>query len=398
MLPRLMAMLLLAGCAAAPHALNAAPASTPAGTPPGESLPAGICVAPGGWANASARPVDTGELLRRAAQTPAVLLGERHDSPEHHRWQLHTLAALYALNPHLAIGMEMFPRRVQPALDRWTAGTTSEAEFLKESEWQKVWGYDAQLYLPILHFARMNRIPVVALNVERGLVSRTAREGWAAIPPAEREGVGEPAPPPPSYLERLQEAMAAHGPNQRESQGFQRFVEAQSVWDRAMAERIADTHRDTGRTVVAILGMGHVEGRDGVPHQLAALGIDDALVLLPWDADRPCDSLDGKVADAVYGLGTATQTAEAPRPRLGVMLEPGQGGVQVRSVAEGSVAAAAGLTAGDLVVAAAGTPVRQASDLTAVVQRQAPGTWLPLTIKRDKGTRELVAKFPADTP
>lgn len=274
MLPRLMAVLLLAGCAAAPHALNAASTG-------GAPLPPGICVAPGGWADASARPVDTAELLRRAAHAPAVLLGERHDSPEHHRWQLHTLVALHALNPNLAIGMEMFPRRVQPALDRWTAGITTESEFLKESEWQKVWGYEASFYLPILHFARMNRIPVIGLNVERSLVSRTAKEGWAAIPPAEREGVGEPAPPPPSYLQRLGEAMAAHGPNQRESQGFQRFVEAQSVWDRAMAERIADTHRDTGRTVVAILGMGHVEGRDGVPHQLAALGIDNALVLLP---------------------------------------------------------------------------------------------------------------------
>ena len=48
--------------------------------------------------------------------------------------------------------MEMFPRRLQPVLDRWVAGGLSEAEFLKQAEWDRVWHYDPQLYLPILHF------------------------------------------------------------------------------------------------------------------------------------------------------------------------------------------------------------------------------------------------------
>lgn len=401
MLPRLMAALLLAGCAAA---LPASPllAQTAAQTAPAPDapLPAATCVKPGGWSDASARPVDTADLLRRAAEAPVVLLGERHDSADHHRWQLHTLVALHALNPNLAVGLEMLPRSTQPVLDRWSAGQLSEAELLKETNWQKVWGYDAKFYLPILHFARMNRLPVIALNVDRGLVSRTAREGWAAIPQGEREGVGNPAPAPSSYVKRLREAMEAHGPGEsgreRNAESFQRFVEAQSVWDRAMAERIADTNRDTNRTVVAILGMGHVEGHDGVPFQLADLGIGNAFVLLPWDPDRPCDSLDGRVADAVYGLDDTDSPDAARRPRLGVMLEPGHGGAQIRSVAEGSVAAAAGLAPGDVVVAAAGSPVRDPSDLSAVVQRQAPGTWLPLTVKRQQGTTELVAKFPAE--
>ena len=383
MLPRLMAALLLSG-------------SLLAGMGSGAEAKAAACVPPGGWSDAAARPMDAAALLRRAAASPAVLLGERHDSADHHRWQLHTLAALHALNPDLAVGMEMFPRSVQPVLDRWSAGQLTEAELLRDTNWPKVWGYDARFYLPILHFARMNRLPVIALNVDRGLVSRTAREGWAAIPAGEREGVGDPAPPPPSYTERLRAAMAAHGPNERRSGSFERFVEAQSVWDRAMAERIADVRRRTGRTVVVILGQGHIEGRDGVPHQLADLGIRDSVVLLPWDSDRPCGELDGRIADAVYGLGESEPPVEAPRPRLGVVLEQEQAGVRVRSVADGSVAAAAGLAAGDIVVAAAGTPVREVSNLTAVVQRQAPGTWLPLTVRRDQGTAELVAKFPAE--
>ena len=400
MLSRLIAALVLAGgTAALPFSTVAAAPDGSASTP---ALPSAACVKPGGWSDAAARPMDTADLLRRAADSPVVLLGERHDSADHHRWQLHTLVALHTLNPNLAIGLEMLPRSAQPALDRWTAGTISEAELLKETNWRKVWGYDAQFYLPILNFARMNRLPVVALNVERGLVARTAREGWGTIPPADRQGVGNPAPPSSTYVKRLREAMDAHGNARgsggRDAESFQRFVEAQSVWDRAMAERIAETHRDTNRSVVAILGMGHLEGRDGVPYQLADLGIGNSLVLLPWDPDRPCDALDGRIADAVYGLHDADPSdgGEPPRPRLGVMLDSGSGGAKLRSVVDGSVAAAAGLVPGDVVVAAAGTPVRDAGDLTAVVQRQAPGTWLPLTVRRGQGTMELVAKFPAE--
>lgn len=354
----------------------------------------GLCVAPGFWATGAGRPLETTGLITRAAHAPAVLLGEHHDSPEHHRWQLQTIAAIHARNPDIAIGLEMFPRRVQPALDRWAAGQTGEAEFLRESDWDRVWGYPAELYLPILHFARMNRIPLVALNVERALVSRTAKEGWAAIPQGEREGVGDPARPTDAYLERLSEAMAAHGPGERQSSGFQRFVEAQSVWDRAMAERIADTHRATGRTVVALMGMAHAEGRNGVPHQLADLGLRDAVVLLPWEAARACDDLDDGLADAVFGLGPV-QGAETPRPRLGVRLEDTADGAVIRAVQAGGVADAAGLKPGDVVTAAAGNPVRRAADLTAAVQRQPPGTWLPLTVARDRNVRDVVAKFPA---
>jgi len=58
-----------------------------------------------------------------------------------------------------------------------------------------VWGYDAALYMPLFQFARLNRIPMIALNVERKLVSRVGQQGWEGVPAAEREGLSDPAPP-----------------------------------------------------------------------------------------------------------------------------------------------------------------------------------------------------------
>lgn len=389
-----LAALLLTGCMAAE--------ATPGTARNAEAAPAAgaACVAPGAWADGHGRPLAGGEVLKRAAAAPAVLLGERHDDAEQHRWQHQTLAAIHALNPSLAVGLEMFPRAKQPVLDRWVAGELTEAAFLRESDWATVWGYDAQFYLPVLHFARMNRLPLVALNVDRSLVARTGKDGWAAIPEGEREGVGSPAAPSDAYLDHLAGVLAAHDRDgkgakpDRDAPEFRRFVEAQSVWDRAMAERIAAAHRATGRTVVALMGAGHIQERFGVPNQLADLGIGDALVLLPWDGGRDCATLNGRVADAVFGLD-GRETAAAPKPRLGVLLEPTGGGVRIGKVQDGSVAAKAGFATGDVVVAAAGTPVHTPSDLTAIVQRQAPGTWLPVTVRRNAKERELIAKFPA---
>lgn len=393
LLHRLVPMLLLVGCVATESGSPSVAAEHP--RPAGAGAMIG-CVTPGTWADGGGRLIGRDSLMDRAAKAPAVLLGEQHDSFEQHRWQLQTLTEIFARNPHIAIAMEMIPRSKQAVLDRWVQGGLGEAEFLRDVNWRTVWGMDPQLYMPILHFARMNRVPLVAINVEQGLIRRTSREGWSAVPEAEREGVGTATPPSDEYVDFLSKVMVQHDSEvDRKSERFKRFVEAQSVWDRAMAERIAAVHRETGRTVITIVGAGHVQNRYGIPHQLADLGIPDSLVLLPWEADRPCAELDGRIADAVFGLGAAAEPAEPPKPRLGVLLERGEGGVRIDKVLDGSVAAAAGLKPGDVVTVAAGKPVHTPGDLTAIVQRSAPGTWLPVTVKRGSRTRELVAKFPA---
>lgn len=379
----LISPLLLTGLTTA-HAAPATPAAK-------------TCVTPAQWADGAGALRSASDVLGRAARAPAVLLGERHDMVDHHRWQLQTLVAMHALNPHLAIGLEMMPKRLQPVLDRWTQGKLSEAEFLRESDWAGVWGFDPAFYMPILHFARMHRLPVIGLNVERALVSRTAREGWAKIPPEAREGIGDPVQPPDAYKAKLRRVMESHGSGQTASDTIDRFIEAQSVWDRGMGQRMAEAHQADGRTVVAIIGMGHAEERHGVPHQLDGMGLPGSVVLLPWDAERACTELTGTIADAVFGLDPVEVGEPARRIPLGAALEaaPADGprGARLRKVNPASVAEAAGLREGDLVIEAAGHSVARPADLTAVVQRVAPGTWLPLRILRNGEERMVVARF-----
>ena len=256
--------------------------------------------APGGVQEISAR-----EVFLQARAQPVVLLGESHDRAEHHRWQLHALVALHLQRAEMVIGFEMFPRRVQQVLDRWVAGELSESEFLDRSHWSEVWGLDAAYYLPLFHFARMHRVPMLALNVERELVRRIGREGLDAVPEAQREGVGRPEPASPDYLRDLHAVYAQHAKGNSgnlDDPKFQRFVAGQLMWDRAMAEAIrAGRSRYPGRQVVAIMGRGHT-GPGAVPHQLRALGIAPTAVLLPWDHTPECAPPEPGSVHAVFGV------------------------------------------------------------------------------------------------
>jgi uncharacterized iron-regulated protein len=355
------------------------------------------CGQPGEWRTAepAAAPLAAATLIDEMARRQAVLLGEAHDSAEDHRWQLHTLAQLHARQPRLAIGFEMFPRRLQGVLDQWVAGTLAEREFLERAEWDKVWGFDARDYLPLFHFARMHRLPMLALNVERELTDAVGRQGWDAVPESRREGVGRPAAPTPDYRKELRAVFDHHPEKDKDPLAFARFVEAQTLWDRAMAEGIAaHLERRPDALVVAILGAGHVRHGHGVAHQLKALGIGRVGTLLTWPRAESCAAIPRGLADAVL---IVQPPAEQPQ-RIGVAIaaEKAQGeGLRVTEVTPGGIADQAGLKAGDRILRVAGRPVRGLPSLRNAVQRQAPGTWLPLLVKRGDAEIEIVARFPA---
>jgi uncharacterized iron-regulated protein len=395
----------------------------PAKSGPLQSGSASACATYGGWIDVkTGLSIDRGELFSDlAAKSAVVLLGEFHPDVDHHLWQLHTVAALHGRGGNIVIGFEAFPRRLQSVLDDWVGGKLSDEAFLKASEWRKVWNYDAALYMPLFQFVRLNRIPMIALNVERTLVAQVGQKGWEGVPTSEREGLSNPAPATPAYRRELarvflikkslppdaadrmfslealnipepDEAALAEAQTQPE---FKRFVEAQLTWDRAMAEALANAKRKfPNATVVGILGSGHVEEGYGVPHQLRDLGVAELKTLIPVSVEDACAHVGTSYADAVFTLPRTDEAPPPERPRLGVLLARGDGAPHIQGVAGDSVGEIAGLKAGDFVVRAAGLEMRNSNDLVEIVGRQAPGTWLPLSIRRDGQQIDLIAKFP----
>lgn len=85
------------------------------------------------------------DVIDELASRSVVLLGETHDDDGHHRWQLDTVTALADRRQDIALGFEMFPRRVQPVVDRWSGGQLDEASFLAAVDWPRIWGFDPEL-------------------------------------------------------------------------------------------------------------------------------------------------------------------------------------------------------------------------------------------------------------
>lgn len=353
---------------------------------------------------------NTVELLHATADKKIVLLGEHHDNMEHHRWQLQMITGLHTLNSEIVLGFEMFPRKVQPILDKWVRGELSEQEFLKQVGWDEYWSFDPRLYMPLFDYARMNAIPIYALNVQRSLIHQVGKQGWDKVDVSQKEGVSRPEPASDGYRQMLASVFMQHGDKHSKMPadelvskamampGFSRFVESQQVWDRAMAEAISKGVTEHPKAqFIAVLGSGHIMYRFGVPEQLAALNMPSPSVLVPWDLDFECDYIKEIFADAVIGLKSnrfSEQQKSSNKPRLGVYLEADNGEVKIGKVVAGSIAEELKLQTDDIIVSMAGIEITEVSDVIKTVQATQFGTWLPMTIKRGNELIELVAKFP----
>jgi len=361
------------------------------------------CVPVASWVVPGGKKVSDTEVISRAVNQSVVLLGEAHANPEHHRWQLQMLVSLHTVHPDMVIGFEMFPRRVQKVLDQWVAGELSVAEFLLAADWKHVWNTEASAYLPLFHFARMNRIPMVALNIDAHLRREISLKGFDSISEDKLKGVTRPALPSAAYLDYLMPIYKKHDRNGKDKGGishddldFQRFVGGQQLWDRAMAQALLSALSRPGRPlVVGIMGTGHIKYGYGVPHQLKDLGIEDVAMFLPWDGSKACEHFVTGIADAVFGVAPYIVPRAPPRQRLGIRFEMVQNGALVIQIEKGSIAEAAGIKDGDTITDIAGLEVKQINDVAEAVQRQAPGTWLPLRVRRGGETIEIIAKFSA---
>jgi membrane-associated protease RseP (regulator of RpoE activity) len=241
----------------------------------------------------------------------------------------------------------------------------------------------------------MNRLPMLAANVERTLPEAIGKSGWDAVPEAQKEGISRPAAPGAGYHKELRAVFEHHPAKARGEAAFPNFVEAQTVWDRALAQSIAQyLTRNPDALVVGILGAGHVRHGYGVAHQLADFNVRRVSGLVTWDRGDACKQITKGVADALYVVAPPTPNP----PQLGIAtdnLGPGKDGVRIASVVAGSVAEQAGLKADDILLEIAGRPVKNFMSVRAAVQRQAPGTWLPIKVRRGDAELEIVARFPA---
>jgi len=215
---------------------------------------------------------DFESMLADLARADVVFVGEQHDDPNTHRLELAIVEGLLRRRVPLVVAMEMFERDVQPALDRYLAGSAAEEAFLKDS---RPWPRYATDYRPIVEFARAHHIAVVGSNVPRRIASDVSKSGLAAVdalgtdrPLAARELQCQASG---AYYDRFIAEMGGHpapaDPNAADTRARNdRFYAAQCVKDETMGESIAEAFERNAAahaTIVHLNGAFHSDYAQG---------------------------------------------------------------------------------------------------------------------------------------
>jgi uncharacterized iron-regulated protein len=243
------------------------------------------------------------ELL---APKNVIYLGETHDQQSDHDLQLAALQALQSQSAPLAIGLEMFQRPYQSILDRYGQGDIDEAQLVQLSEYPQRWGFPWELYAPIVRWARANQIPLIALNTPTEVTRKVGKQGLDVLSFADRRfipPISEIILGPNRYRDRLRPIYAGIHQGQGSSKtpkassdGFERFFQAQVLWDETMADRISQFVLAHPKTrLVVLVGQGHLVYGDGIPDRVARRlqfrlpQFQQATILLNPDSDLASD-------------------------------------------------------------------------------------------------------------
>jgi len=225
---------------------------------------------PAGSLHVTGRETDLDTMLKDLAGVDVVYVGEGHDNPHHHAVQVRVIEELWKAGRLHAIGMEMFQRPYQSALDDFVAGRIDEATMLERTDWKKRWGFDVALYRPIFDFARKKRLPIVALNVSSEL-RKKVREGLDTLSVEERASLPALHLDDEEHRTFLEGIYRQHLPEGTELdvEKFERFYRIMVLWDEVMADSVVRWFRRSPKNaqIVVLVGAGHVGNRFGIPRR-----------------------------------------------------------------------------------------------------------------------------------
>lgn len=229
---------------------------------------------------AQGKPVSEARALDRLGGMRIVLVGEHHNNAEHHRAQLQIIRALHQTGRKVAVGLEMFRSDSRTDLDRWVTGRIDEARF--KPIYLDNWNYPWELYRPIFEYARGEKIALVGLNVSREITAQVALHGFGSLTSTQKGNLeGITCDVSKEYMNYIRRAYGTHSHGRM---NFDRFCEAQLVWDTAMAIHAIAYAQDNPDTILVILaGSGHAR-KPGIPAQIAERKSWPVTVLLPTTA------------------------------------------------------------------------------------------------------------------
>jgi uncharacterized iron-regulated protein len=305
-------LLALAFAVAACGSTKPAAAPMETGNPP---LAAGTL--PPGTLKRTARDVAFEKMIDDLAKADVVYVGETHTDAGHHALQRRVLEHLWTRGRLHAVGMEMFQRPFQPALDDYVFGRIDEEEMLRRTDYAKRWGFPFDLYRGILEFAREKRLPVIALNVEDEIRKEVRASGLDGLSDEQRRSLPALDTSNAEHRAYLEGVYRAHLPKDApmDAEKFERFYLVMCLWDGVMADGVVRWFRSAppDGQILVLAGSGHIANRYGIPGRAFARNGKPYRTLVPvTDGDR--EVFAEAYADFVWVMPAPPAPAPADAP------------------------------------------------------------------------------------
>jgi uncharacterized iron-regulated protein len=197
-----------------------------------------------------------------------LVLGEVHDNPVHHRLRAVLLRQLTALPPPSRPGLvlEQLTGDQQPEIEAFEAlppAKRSMEALLGAVSWERS-GWSQYPYGPLLAAALDGGYPLVAGDGPRDLVRQAARQGNAAVAPAERARLALATPlgadQDAAMLREIEDSHCGMLP----TSAFAGMAFSQRVRDAHLADAALRAAAAHGAAVM-LIGNGHARSDRGVP-------------------------------------------------------------------------------------------------------------------------------------
>ncbi|MCF6226530.1 MAG: ChaN family lipoprotein [Xanthomonadales bacterium] len=114
------------------------------------------------------------QVVEQLSTYDVVFFGEFHGHSGIHLAQMQVFEGLQSKNPAMTLSLEQIERDIQPLLDQYLNGEIGEKVLQKDG---RGWDNYEQSYRPLVEYAKINNLPVLAANAPKDAVICVGKKG-----------------------------------------------------------------------------------------------------------------------------------------------------------------------------------------------------------------------------
>jgi uncharacterized iron-regulated protein len=218
-------------------------------------------------------------LVARLAEHRLVLLGEKHDNPDHHRLQAWVMRALARRGQTRAAAFEMLDLDVRARLVEHQRLHPDDIDGIATLvDWAQRGWPDWELYRPVFAAAVAHAWSIEPAGWSPQRLATLRKQGLDALEPAERARLGLDAPLPEAQRAALLDEIVEGHCGMAPAAALEPMIAIQRARDAHFASVLRDRAGADGGVLIA--GNGHVRRDRGVPLYLQGADADLAVVAL----------------------------------------------------------------------------------------------------------------------